>query len=87
LEHPGAEKKAHRADTKAGKAEEKVYKERLRLVDHYKKCREDAGEDAVKDEQKPLEWLASGHFLHFLMQNNGSHLFFPQPQIQHFNRN
>jgi hypothetical protein len=50
-----AEKKAHRADAKAGKAEEKFYPGRLKIEELYKTCVEDAGEDAVKDEQESLE--------------------------------
>ncbi len=44
------EKKAHKASAKTSKAEEKVHTERLKLVDQYKKCVEDAGEDQAKVE-------------------------------------
>jgi hypothetical protein len=36
--------------SKAYKAQEKVHKERLKLVDEYKKCLDEAGEDKEKTE-------------------------------------
>ncbi len=44
------EKKAHKASAKASNAEEKIHQERLKLVEQYKKCVEDAGEDQAKVE-------------------------------------
>ena len=44
------EKKAHKANAKASKAEEQIHQERLKLVEQYKKCVEKAGEDQAKVE-------------------------------------
>ena len=46
----GTERRAHKADAKASKAEEKVHTERLKLVEQYNKCVEEAGGDKVKVE-------------------------------------
>ena len=44
------EKRAHKAGAKASKAQEKVHTERLKLVEQYKTCVENAGEDKAKVE-------------------------------------
>ena len=44
------EEKAHKAQAKSYNAQEKIHKERLKLVDDYKKCLEKAGEDKTKVE-------------------------------------
>ena len=45
-----AERSAHRAKTRSANAQTKIAQERLKLVDQYKKCVEDAGEDVNRIE-------------------------------------
>ena len=45
-----AERRAQRSQRSVNKAQESVHKERLRLIDEYKKCLEKAGEDLEKTE-------------------------------------
>ncbi|MGB0133171.1 hypothetical protein [Dokdonella sp.] len=46
----GAQRKASRAQAQSYKASESVSKERLRLVDQYRKCVDDAKNDSIKIE-------------------------------------